>query len=94
MIDEILLNDPSLSDIPKNKLLFLQKLFFESKEKKQNELLPFFLSLVKVSKEENITFNDNEIERIIKVIKENSSEQDVAKINYVLQKYKQNDSNK
>lgn len=91
MIDEILLNDPSLSDIPRNKLIFLQKLFFESKEKKQNELLPFFLSLVKVSKEENISFTDHEIDRIIKVIKSNSSEQDLSKINFILQKYKQNE---
>lgn len=89
MINEILLNDPTLSDIPRNKLVFLEKLFFESKEKKQNELLPFFLSVLNMSKSENISFTDDEIDRIIKVVKTNSTPQEVTKINYILQKYKE-----
>lgn len=89
MNDDFLLHEPKLSDIPNYKLEFLQKLFYESKTKTQNELLPFLLSLVKISKEKNISFSDNEIDKIISVIKENSSPEEVNKINYILQKYKE-----
>lgn len=32
MTIDLLLNEPALQDIPRAKLLFIQKLFFESKE--------------------------------------------------------------
>lgn len=89
MNEDFLLNEPKLNDIPKHKLEFLQKLFYESKTKSQAELLPFLLSLVKMSKDKNISFSDTEIDKIISVIKENSTSEELNKINYILQKYKQ-----
>ena len=38
------LNDPSLSGIPHEKIVFLEKMLFEAKTKSQSELLPFFLN--------------------------------------------------
>lgn len=88
MTIDLLLNEPALQDIPRAKLLFIQKLFFESKEKKPNELLPFLLSVAKLSKEENIQFSEDEIDRIIIVIKQHCTPEEAERINTFLKKKK------
>ena len=50
------MNDPELVNIPVNKLMFLEKMLFESKNHTGKELMPFFMSLAMKAKNENITF--------------------------------------
>ena len=52
------MNDPALAAIDKAKIEFLEKLFVQSASidmTNQKEMLPFLLSLSKLSKENNIT---------------------------------------
>ena len=42
------MEDSKLKDIPKHKLEFLQIMVFESKNLKQEEMLPFFMSVMKI----------------------------------------------
>lgn len=83
------LNHPSLKDIPRYKLEFLQIMVFESKELKTDEMLPFFMSVIKISKEKNITFTEDEMDKIILVLKEFSSENDLKRIAQIMEMRKQ-----
>ena len=63
------MNDPELTNIPVNKLMFLESMLFESQKHSGKELMPFFMSLAMKAKKENITFSENEINTIIPVLK-------------------------
>lgn len=90
---EILQNDPRLKSIPKEKLIFLERLFFDSKplfdghDKNPKELLPFLISLKKMAEKNNMTFTQEETNLIIEVIKENSSAQEAEKISLLLNRF-------
>lgn len=78
------MQEPSVRDIPKEKLDFLQKLVFESKTLSQKELLPFLMALAQRSKEEKISFSQEEINAIIEAIKKYSTPEEIAKINQLM----------
>ena len=82
------MEDARISDIPKVKLDFLQKIFFESKNLTQKEQLPFFMALAGRAKRDNISFSQDEINLIMEVIKDNSSPEEVAKINQTIKLFK------
>jgi len=82
------MNDARISDIPKAKLDFLQKIFFESKNLTQKEQLPFFMALAGRAKKDNISFSQDEINLIMDVIKDHSSPEEVAKINQTVKLFK------
>ena len=67
------MKDPALAGIDKAKLSFLEKLFVQSASidmTNQKEMLPFLLSLSKLSKENNISF----------VLQKYSSKEDISKM--------------
>ena len=82
------MSDARISDIPKAKLDFLQKIFFESKNLTQKEQLPFFMALAGRAKKDNISFSQDEINLIMDVIKDHSSPEEVAKINQTVKLFK------
>ena len=83
--DAAWMQDPRLQDIPKHKLELLQIMVFESKNLKQDEMLPFFMSVMKISKEKKISFTQEEMELILDVLKGNASKEDLTKINQLMQ---------
>lgn len=74
------MSDPLVSDINQEKLDFLQSIVFESKGKTKNELLPFFINVIKKGKAGNISFTDDEMNLIISAIKKNSTPDELAQI--------------
>lgn len=82
------MEDARISNIPKVKLDFLQKIFFESKNLTQKEQLPFFMALAGRAKRDNISFSQDEINLIMDVIKDHSSPEEVAKINQTVKLFK------
>jgi len=82
------LQDARIADIPKAKLEFLQKIFFESKNLTQKEQLPFFMALAGRAKKEQISFSQEEINLIMDVIKDHSTPEEVAKINQTVKLFK------
>lgn len=78
------MNDPALCDIDRKKLEFLHTLFIESASLSQKELLPFLLSLSKRSREEKISFNNDEINLITHVIRANCPPEERGKIDQLL----------
>lgn len=82
------MSDERITNIPKVKLDFLQKIFFESKNLTQKEQLPFFMALAGRAKKDNISFSQDEINLIMEAIKDHSSPEEVAKINQTIKLFK------
>lgn len=74
------MKDPALKGIDPNKLLFLEKLFHQGSKLTQKEMMPFLLSLAKQSKENNISFQKDEIQLIYSVLQKYSSPEDIEKM--------------
>ncbi len=74
------MDDPALKDIDKSKLLFLEELVIQSSKLTQKEMLPFLLSLSKLSKENNISFDKSEMKLIYSVIQKYSTPDDIEKM--------------
>lgn len=79
------MRDKALSHIPHSKLEFLQIMLFESRKLKQEEMLPFFMSVIKISREKNITFTEKEMDSILEVLKEHASPGELKRINQIMQ---------
>ena len=74
------MKDPALADIDKNKLLFLEKLFIQGSKLTQKEMMPFLLSLSKQSRENNISFQKDEVRLIYSVLQKHSTPEDIEKM--------------
>ena len=85
MFDLQLNRDICLNIFQHYKLELLQIMVFESKNLKQDEMLPFFMSVMKISKEKKISFTQEEMELILDVLKGNASKEDLTKINQLMQ---------
>ncbi len=88
MADKNWMQDPSLKDIPLVKLDFLQKLVFEMNQLSDKEKLPFLLALANRAQKEKITFSQEETEAIIAVLKQNSTPEEIRRMDMMLQRFK------
>jgi hypothetical protein len=87
MADSNWMLDASLQDIPSSKLDFLQKLVFEMNSLEDKKKLPFLLALATRAKNENISFSPDEMQRIIAVLKQHSTQDEVQRMDLMLQKF-------
>lgn len=78
------MKDPRLENIEPGKLEFLQKLVFEMQNLSDKEKLPFLMALASSTRKQNISFDKGEMSTIIEVIKENSSPEELEKVNKLL----------
>ena len=82
------MNDPELKNIDRAKLDFLNQMFVQSttinssgsQAEQQKKMMAFLLSLGKLSKENNISFQNQEVELIFSVLKKYSTSDDIAKM--------------
>ena len=82
------MNDPELKNIDRAKLDFLNQMFIQStsinstgsQAERQKKMMAFLLSLSKLSKENNISFQKEEVELIYSVLKKHSTSDDIAKM--------------
>ncbi len=78
------MGEPSLKDIPIEKLDFLQKMVFESQGLSQKELMPFLMALAQRSRQAQITFSQEEMTAIIEAIKKYSTPEELMKMNQIM----------
>ena len=74
------MKDPALAGIDKNKLIFLEKLFIQGSTLTQKEMMPFLLSLSKQSRENNISFQKDEVQLIFSILQKHSTPEDIEKM--------------
>ena len=85
------MNDPELKNIDRAKLDFLGRMFVQStsinstgtQEERQKNMMAFLLSLSKLSRENNISFQKEEVELIFSVLKKYSTSDYIAKMQKV-----------
>lgn len=85
------MNDPELKNIDRAKLDFLGRMFVQStsinstgtQEERQKNMMAFLLSLSKLSRENNISLQKEEVELIFSVLKKYSTSDDIAKMQKV-----------
>lgn len=85
------MNDPELKNIDRAKLDFLDKMFVQSasinssgtQQERQKNMMAFLMSLSKLSRENNISFQKEEVELIFSVLKKYSTSDDIAKMQKV-----------
>ncbi len=82
-IHEELKNNPALQGISPEKLELLVTLVTKAETLKQNELMPFFLSITKEANNKGVSFNDAETEVILNVLKKKMSPADIKKIDMI-----------
>ncbi|MDL2300789.1 hypothetical protein LJC58_00345 [Lachnospiraceae bacterium OttesenSCG-928-D06] len=80
------MNDDLVKDIDARKLHFLEQLYKEGQGKNQKSIMSFALPMIKKAKQENLTFTTNEMNAAISAIKKYSSEEELKKIDSLLEK--------
>lgn len=78
------MNDPLVANIDKSKLQFLQMLVFESQNLSREQMIPFLMSVAQKGKAQNVSFEEQEIETIITVLRKYASPEEVEKINKLM----------
>jgi len=76
-------NNPALKNISPEKLDLLVNLVTKAEGLKQNELMPFFISITKEANSKGVSFNDAETEIILNVLKKKMSPADIKKIDMI-----------
>lgn len=91
------MNDPELQNIDRTKLDFLDKMFVQgasinssgTQQERQKKMMAFLLSLGKLSRENNISFQKEEVELIFSVLKKYSTSDDIDKMQKLSQTFPQ-----
>lgn len=78
------IKEDSLKDIDPYKLDFLQALLFESQNLKREQMLPFLMAVAKRGQAKNVTFTEQEINKIVAVLKKHASPEELSKIEKVM----------
>lgn len=80
------MSDPLVNAIPAKKLQFLEQLFAQGQGKSQKEMMAYLMPAMKRAKQENLTFTPQEVSAAIAAIKKYSSEEELKKIDKILEK--------
>ena len=83
------MNDPTVQQIPKEKLEFMKELFSGGKGKSQKEMMAYMIPMMKRAKQENLTLTKEELSLAIAAIKRHSTMEELEKINHILSKANQ-----
>ena len=78
------MKEPTLKNISQDKLDFLQKMVFESKNLSQKELVPFLMALAQRSRNAYINFTQDQMNSIIEAIKKYSTPEEILKMNQIM----------
>lgn len=82
------LEDPAVAGIDRKKLDFLQMLVFESNNLTKEQMLPFLMVVAKRSKENQISFTEEEMNTIISTLQKYSTPDEIDKMNKMMSLYR------
>lgn len=79
------MNEPGVAEIDRRKLDFLQALVFENRNKSQKEMLPVLMNVVKMSREQNISFSDEEMQAIVTALEKHSTPEELKMMHKIME---------
>jgi len=80
------MEDELVKNISTAKLTFLEKMYQESHGKSKKDMMSFLMPMMKKAKEENLTFTPAEMNAAISAIKKYSTQEEIAKMDQLLEK--------
>ena len=80
------MEDELVKDISSKKLTFLENMYRESQGKSKKDMMSFLIPMMKMAKEENLSFTPAEMNAAIAAIKKYSSAEEIAKMDHLLEK--------
>lgn len=83
------MSDELVKDISPKKLEFLAQMFTQGQGKSQKEMMFFLMPMMKKAKQEKLTFTPQEMQAAIAAVKKYSTEEELKKINEILEKNQQ-----
>lgn len=78
------MKEKCVAHIDSRKLDFLQALVFENRNKSQKEMLPVLMNVVKMSREQNISFSDDEMHAIIEALEKHSTPEELKMMHKIM----------
>ncbi len=78
------INDPALAGINREKIDFIKKILFDSKNLTEQEKMPYLLALLSKAKTSKVEFSNDETARIVSVIRKHSAPEEVQRIEQIL----------
>ncbi len=79
------MKEACVAHIEERKLAFLQALVFEHKNKTQKEMLPVLMEVVKMSREQNISFSNEEMQAIVTALEKHSTPQELKMMHKIME---------
>ncbi len=80
------MDDELVKNISTEKLNFLERMFHEIQGKSKKEMMSFLMPMMQKAKQENLTFTPAEMNAAITAIKKYSSEEEISRMNQILEK--------
>ena len=82
------MDDELVKNIDQKKLDFVGKLFAEGHGKNQKDMMAYLMPMMRKAKQEHLTFTPQEMNAAISAIKKHSTEDELNKIEKILEKSK------
>lgn len=79
------MNEPEVAHIDTRKLDFLQALVFENRNKSQKEMMPVLMNIMKMSREQNISFSEDEVQAIITALERHSTPAELKMMHKIME---------
>lgn len=80
------MEDELVKNISTEKLVFLEKMYQESQGKSKKDMIAFLMPMMKKAKEQNLSFTPAEMNAAIAAIKKYSTQEEIAKMDQLLEK--------
>lgn len=82
------MEDELVKNIDQKKLNFLEKIFAEGQGRNQKDMMSYLMPMMRKAKQEHLTFTPQEMTAAVNAIKNHSTEEELSKIEKILEKSK------
>lgn len=82
------MEDPSVQNIPSEKLAFLSQLYKQGQGKSQKEMMAFLMPMMTQARQKGLTFTPQELQIAIAAIRKASTPEELRQIDKIMDKAK------
>ena len=83
------MEDPSVQDIPREKLAFLSQLYQQGQGKNQKEMMSFLMPMMAQARQKGLTFAPKELQIAVAAIRKASTPEELRQIDQIMSKAKE-----
>ena len=83
------MEDPSVQDIPREKLALLSQLYQQGQGKNQKEMMSFLMPMMAQARQKGLTFTPKELQIAVAAIRKASTPEELRQIDQIMSKAKE-----